>query len=231
VEGREVYGLGYFFRSWYFGYGFKAFKAIIKLYDGYFKLIERLTGLSLLNGRGKRALDVGCALGVTTKWLASLGYEVIGLDISEAIKLAKKAYWCLEFVRADAQFLPLAPSSIDLVVAFEVFEHLPSPTLFVLNLWTVLKPKGVAIITSPSRSLTTLVSDTVRGEKTHINLPRPEEALKIFRKVFSDVFVVTRLFLPIPPNILRRYFVLYNIPRALADGYILVGWNKKRAKE
>jgi 2-polyprenyl-3-methyl-5-hydroxy-6-metoxy-1,4-benzoquinol methylase len=38
---------------------------------------------NLLDGQGKRALDVGCAYGYTSKMLAELGYETFGVGISK----------------------------------------------------------------------------------------------------------------------------------------------------
>jgi len=49
----KEYVLEYFSRWNYFAYRFRAFKAIVKLYEDYFKLIKYLTGLRLLGLRKK----------------------------------------------------------------------------------------------------------------------------------------------------------------------------------
>jgi 2-polyprenyl-3-methyl-5-hydroxy-6-metoxy-1,4-benzoquinol methylase len=221
------YTVEYFFRISYFSYRFRAFRAVKRLYEKYFKLIESLTGLRLFDGNGKRALDVGCAIGVETRWLASLGYDVVGLDVSEVVNIAKKLSPRLEFIQGDAHLMPFASNSFDLIVAFELFEHLLNPAKFIVELWRLVKLKGIIVIVAASKSFTRPFYDFIhKEEKTHTNLRGPGETVKIFRKVFSNVVMFTRLLLPIPPHLLNRYFVIYNAPEFLADDYILVAWNK-----
>jgi ubiquinone/menaquinone biosynthesis C-methylase UbiE len=67
------------------------------------------------------ALDVGCGTGIQSLRLASMGYEVIGVDLADALvasaknKLAKAGYHDTEFSIADAQHLPLGDSVADCV--------------------------------------------------------------------------------------------------------------------
>ena len=222
----DKFGLEYFFRRWYFAYRFRAFRAMIRLYESYFKIVECLTGLEVFDGHGKKALDIRCALGVTTKWLASLGYEVIGLDVSQILSLAKRASPQLEFVRADAQLQPFASNSFDLIVAFDVFEHLPNPMRFVSESRRLLKTGGIVVVTAPSKSFTSFLYDLIRREKSHINLRKPKEVMKMFRKNFDDVIIFTRFLLPIPPHLFNKYFVIYDVPEPFAEGYILIASKK-----
>ncbi|WP_042667418.1 class I SAM-dependent methyltransferase [Desulfurococcus amylolyticus] len=216
----------YFRRLTYFGYRFRTWRAIVRLYEDVLRRASSVVGVNMLDGRGKRALDVGCALGVTTRWLASLGYEAVGLDISEVIGVAKRVNPKLEFVQADALSMPFAPCSFDLIVAFKVFEHLPNAGRFILSLWRTLREGGVVIITAESRTLVRLAYDLLGGERTHINLRKPHEAEEAFKRAFNNVFVIRELLLPIPPHLLNRYFVIYGVPNHLESGYVLIAWNK-----
>ena len=58
---------------------------------------------NLLSGKGKTALDVGCAYGYAVDVLESYGYDAIGVDISKySVKQAKKT--CpTNFVVCDVQ--------------------------------------------------------------------------------------------------------------------------------
>jgi len=135
----------------------------------------------------------------------------------------------MEFLQGDAQRLPFRPGSFDLIVAFEVFEHLPRPAGFLIDSWKTLKHDGVLVLTAASRTILGMLYDLLRGEKTHANLLKPHEARRIFERAFDKVFVINSLLLPIPPHLLNKYFVIYNAPNHLETGYVLVAWDKKKA--
>ena len=77
--------------------------------------------------RGKRALDAGCGAGYGSAELARAALTVVGIDSSlEAIEYARASYPLpnLKFEQASCEALPHADASFDLIVAFEVIEHL-----------------------------------------------------------------------------------------------------------
>jgi SAM-dependent methyltransferase len=93
-------------------------------------------------------LEVGCNLGHLGGVLARLGHAYRGLDVqSEAIRSATLAYgpWytcgSLEEQAADERY--------DLVLAFDVIEHLLQPRQFLLACLERLRPGGRLIITTP----------------------------------------------------------------------------------
>ena len=105
---------------------------------------------------GKSILNVGCGFGYGTWILAQYGpTSVLGLDIDNAtIKEAEARYKgdIVRFKLADAQQLPLADASYDIVVSLENIEHLPAPLKFVQEAQRVLKPEGLLIISAPNTS-------------------------------------------------------------------------------
>src|SRR6266704_3073623 len=77
--------------------------------------------------RRKQVLDAGCGAGYGSAELARAAAGVLGIDKSaEAVAFARAEYPApkLRFEEADCLTLPVGDGSIDLVVAFEVIEHL-----------------------------------------------------------------------------------------------------------
>lgn len=103
--------------------------------------------------RNKHVLDAGCGTGYGTAELAQDAASVIGLDISaEALEYARASYPLpnVTFVAGSGVTLPLTEASVDVVVAFEVIEHLNEYQLFIAECARVLKRNGLLIVSTPN---------------------------------------------------------------------------------
>lgn len=95
-----------------------------------------------------QALDIGAAGGGNTRVLESLGWEVLALEFSaEGAQVARERG--LQVIRADAQQLPIADQSLDLVTALDVLEHLPDHERAVAEIHRVLRPGGQLVAAVP----------------------------------------------------------------------------------
>nr|WP_240947761.1 class I SAM-dependent methyltransferase [Planosporangium mesophilum] len=95
-----------------------------------------------------RALDVGAAGGGNTRVLRKHGWQPLALEYSESgAEVAHERG--LDVMRADARFLPLASSSMDLVVAFDIIEHIEDDVRAAAEFRRVLRPGGQALIAVP----------------------------------------------------------------------------------
>jgi SAM-dependent methyltransferase len=105
--------------------------------------------------QGKRVLDAGCGVGFGSAELAAVAAEVLGVDRSaEAIEYAREHYAApnLEFKEGDCAALPVNDAAFDLVVAFEVIEHLEDWRGFLAEARRALAPGGRFLVSTPNRS-------------------------------------------------------------------------------
>lgn len=106
-----------------------------------------------LLGRPVRAdetvLDIGCGTG----WLAAglprarPGLAVIGVDLSHGMIERARAAGAWPLLRADAQRLPLATASVDLIVTRGILHHLPDVPATLTEWRRVLRPRGAVVLT------------------------------------------------------------------------------------
>jgi SAM-dependent methyltransferase len=128
--------------------------------DAYRPYIDRLRRLAELfpPKRYPRALDYGSGVGTAALTLAGLGFDVTIADIAgRTLDYAKKRLNChgVDFdVIAISEDVPsLPPQKWDLLVCFDVLEHLYYPKEVTRSLMRALKPGGGAAIIAAFDSL------------------------------------------------------------------------------
>ncbi|MBM3786352.1 MAG: methyltransferase domain-containing protein [Acidobacteria bacterium] len=105
--------------------------------------------------RRKRALDIGCGAGYGSAELAANASHVTGVDVSEeAVAYAREHYQRsnLKFELGSATALPFEDGSFDLVVAYEVIEHLDEWPKLLDEAKRVLAPGGQFVVSTPNKS-------------------------------------------------------------------------------
>lgn len=103
---------------------------------------------------GKRVLDAGCGAGYGAAELARVGGSVVGADVAfEAVAFAREQYQRpnLRFEQASCTALPHPDACFDLVVAFEVIEHLSEWREFLQEARRLLAPGGQFVVSTPNR--------------------------------------------------------------------------------
>ena len=96
-----------------------------------------------------RAIDVGAAGGGNTRVLRDHGWDAVALEYgADGAEVAQGRG--LATLRADATRLPLADASLDLVVAFDLLEHLQADDAAVAEVHRVLRPTGTYLVAVPA---------------------------------------------------------------------------------
>jgi SAM-dependent methyltransferase len=106
---------------------------------------------------GLRILEVACGRGGFVRELAKRGARVAGCDFSfAALQAASKRIRETEFplsaalIQGDAQNLPFADNSFDLLVSCETVEHLPHIQRALAEMYRVTKTGGRFFLTTPN---------------------------------------------------------------------------------
>jgi SAM-dependent methyltransferase len=144
--------------------------------------------------RGKRVLDAGCGAGYGSAELAHTALAVVGADVApEAVAFARENYRApnLRFEQASCVTLPHPNATFDLVVAFEVIEHLEKWSEFLLEVRRVLAPTGQFIVSTPNKLYYTESRGAQGANPFHVH----EFAFDEFRTELKTVFPHVSLYL------------------------------------
>jgi SAM-dependent methyltransferase len=97
-------------------------------------------------------LEAGCGEGYGADLIAGVARHVTALDYDEATVAHVRARYPRVEVRHDnLAALPLADNAVDVVVNFQVIEHLWDQPQFVSECLRVLRPSGLLMISTPNR--------------------------------------------------------------------------------
>lgn len=101
----------------------------------------------------KTVLDLGCNNGYGTAILGRDSARTVGVDVSpQSVEAAQRnnAAENIEYRVVDGFELPFEDGTFDLVVSFQVIEHIFDCSAYLANIRRVLKPGGTAIFTTPN---------------------------------------------------------------------------------
>jgi SAM-dependent methyltransferase len=94
-------------------------------------------------------LDVGCGYGFFLKEMASRGWRMEGVEISEAGRCHAARTWGMEIHSQPLEELGLPESRFDVVTLFYVIEHVVDPVGLLKEVHRILKPGGLIFLRWP----------------------------------------------------------------------------------
>lgn len=98
-----------------------------------------------------RLLDVGCATGVFLKLAQESGWETWGVDISQfAVNLCRRR-GLKNVLKCAFEKMKFDQGFFDVVVAFDLIEHVLDPLKFLKKIGKIMKPNGLLFLTTPNK--------------------------------------------------------------------------------
>jgi 2-polyprenyl-3-methyl-5-hydroxy-6-metoxy-1,4-benzoquinol methylase len=99
-------------------------------------------------------LEVGCGEGRGINWMIDKAKSFTALDkIEEALTVLRQKYPQAKFISGNIPPFQTPSDSFDVVVSFQVIEHIKDDVAYLREIHRVLKPGGVALLTTPNRPM------------------------------------------------------------------------------
>jgi 2-polyprenyl-3-methyl-5-hydroxy-6-metoxy-1,4-benzoquinol methylase len=125
-------------------------------------------------------LEVGCGEGRGINWLMPKVTSYSAIDkIEPVINLLQKKYPQGKFVSGNIP--PLSVFESNSLVSFQVIEHVKDDLLFLKEIHRVLKPGGIALLTTPNRPL------SLSRNPWHIREYTAKELTDLAKQFFAEV--------------------------------------------
>ena len=144
---------------------------------------------------GDKVLEIGCGIGTVVFELTKQGYEAMGTDISEvAIEYGRGKYVGVHLEVQPAEELPFGDGTFDVVLSFDLFEHIARIDRHVSEVHRVLKPSGYYLFQTPNK-LSNVVAETLthkslKWRRVHPSLHTPGQLRRrLARHGFEARFV------------------------------------------
>ena len=180
---------------------------------------------------GASCLDLGAGSGALAERLQMAGLHVTAADVVNYFQLNSE-FRQIDF--NDPAFERAFAAAFDLVVSVEVIEHLENPSAFLRSIARLLKPEGVAILTTPNvDNVAARLKFLLRGEIRAMDRNAPEHITPIHLDLFlrqivpsTDLVLVERFVYPENefPLTGRRYFVpFFRLLKLFLKGPALTG--------
>ncbi|MEB3196013.1 MAG: class I SAM-dependent methyltransferase [Candidatus Sericytochromatia bacterium] len=122
------------------------------------RLVHQATyAFALEHCAGKRVLDLGCGTGYGTFAIAEVADAVLGVDVcADSLAYAKTRFerGNLQFQRvSDHGALPFDEAAFEVVLSFQVLEHVDDPAAHLREIARLLAPGGCLLLATPNREV------------------------------------------------------------------------------
>lgn len=146
--------------------------------------IPYVANKSKISFKNKSVLELGCGIGAVSSLLSEQGAVITGSDVARnMIKSASRLNPHIPYVYYDVMNPFTEKKHFDVVIAFEVLEHVSNLKKAMKNIYDVLSPNGIFIGTTPYPYKKNM------KDPTHVNVHKPE----FWKLLFTQNKFVTKV--------------------------------------
>ncbi len=140
---------------------------------------------------GSRVLEIGCGCGSEAERFARAGADYTAVDLTNAaVSITRRRFQLANlegrFVQGDAESLPFADGSFDLVYSHGVLHHTPDTPRTIREVHRVLCPGGRAVIMLYYRDSFNYHVNLGMVRRLRTYLLRTEFGIKLARAIFGE---------------------------------------------
>jgi 2-polyprenyl-3-methyl-5-hydroxy-6-metoxy-1,4-benzoquinol methylase len=135
----------------------------------------------------RKTLEVGCGVETIVFELTRLGHAVVGIDISqEAIAHGLEKYGDVDLRVGAAEELPFANEMFDLVLSFDLLEHIAEVDQCLSEAHRVIRSGGYYLFQTPNKYFNavfeTLSQKSMKWRQVHQSLHTPRQLRERLKK-------------------------------------------------
>ena len=143
------------------------------------------------NTRGLRVLEIGCGCGSEAERFARAGANYTAVDLTNAaVSITQRRFQLAglhgRFTQGDAENLPFADGSFDLVYSHGVLHHTPDTPRTIREVHRVLAPGGRAVIMLYYRNSFNYQVNLRVVRRLRAHLLKSELGIKLARKIWHE---------------------------------------------
>ena len=113
------------------------------------KILAILKEEGVLPNPNAKLLDIGCSFGLILERFESFVDYRVGVDLDQsAMRQGNKE---TDFVATDAEYLPFASETFDVVICNHVYEHTDHAELLMAEILRIMTPSGVCYFCGPNK--------------------------------------------------------------------------------
>jgi len=129
-----------------------------------------------------RTLELGSAHGGFVALMRWAGFDATGLEVSPWLVEYAKSTFGIPMLTGPIENQNIVPGSLDIILLFDVLEHLPDPRATMRRCMEVLKPDGVMILQTPCFPIGRTYEEMARNKDRFLEQFKPTEHLHLFSR-------------------------------------------------
>jgi 2-polyprenyl-3-methyl-5-hydroxy-6-metoxy-1,4-benzoquinol methylase len=129
-----------------------------------------------------RTVELGCAHGGFVALMRLAGFDATGLELSPWLVDYAKSAFGVPMLTGPIEEQNIEPGSLDIILHFDVLEHLPDPRGTMQRCMELLKPDGFIMVQTPWFRADRSYQEMVENHDPFLEQFKPAEHLRLFSR-------------------------------------------------